>query len=218
MQSIGVLLGVVIFFFKQKTAYEMRISDWSSDVCSSDLGACPAKRGAGRQERAQVLIQLVNVLRTLGGFREFGKSELFPRSWPVPPRGNALRSFGSRTEGERAHPVITRSKNKISIAGQAVTHCLVHEVLAPTVRCCITDSVEDGKALFRLVRAGRSCIMKGKGHRIDSNPVVPLKITASIGKGRVLVARFIGHREEPGRNRTLSKMHEHVSEIGRAHV
>src|SRR3546814_4931323 len=29
--------GVCIFFFKQKTAYEMRISDWSSDVCSSDL-------------------------------------------------------------------------------------------------------------------------------------------------------------------------------------
>src|SRR3546814_6881759 len=28
---------VVIFFFKQKTAYELRISDWSSDVCSSDL-------------------------------------------------------------------------------------------------------------------------------------------------------------------------------------
>src|SRR3546814_5613273 len=35
----------VVYFFKQKTAYEMRISDWSSDVCSSDLlivgvGAC----------------------------------------------------------------------------------------------------------------------------------------------------------------------------------
>src|SRR3546814_8835991 len=29
---------VCCFFFKQKTAYEMRISDWSSDVCSSDLG------------------------------------------------------------------------------------------------------------------------------------------------------------------------------------
>src|SRR3546814_8887701 len=28
----------VLFFFKQKTAYELRISDWSSDVCSSDLG------------------------------------------------------------------------------------------------------------------------------------------------------------------------------------
>src|SRR3546814_1055216 len=31
------LLLWVLFFFKQKTAYEMRISDWSSDVCSSDL-------------------------------------------------------------------------------------------------------------------------------------------------------------------------------------
>src|SRR3546814_3478081 len=31
------LSGVFLFFFKQKTAYEMRISDWSSDVCSSDL-------------------------------------------------------------------------------------------------------------------------------------------------------------------------------------
>src|SRR3546814_14626860 len=29
---------LLFFFFKQKTAYEMRISDWSSDVCSSDLG------------------------------------------------------------------------------------------------------------------------------------------------------------------------------------
>src|SRR3546814_2011900 len=35
---IGVrTLMFLIFFFKQKTAYEMRISDWSSDVCSSDL-------------------------------------------------------------------------------------------------------------------------------------------------------------------------------------
>src|SRR3546814_7197962 len=31
------LYFVLFFFFKQKTAYEMRISDWSSDVCSSDL-------------------------------------------------------------------------------------------------------------------------------------------------------------------------------------
>src|SRR3546814_4736091 len=33
------------FFFKQKTAYEMRISDWSSDVCSSDLAAAAARTG-----------------------------------------------------------------------------------------------------------------------------------------------------------------------------
>src|SRR3546814_1684502 len=35
MSSVFVVLD--FFFFKQKTAYEMRISDWSSDVCSSDL-------------------------------------------------------------------------------------------------------------------------------------------------------------------------------------
>src|SRR3546814_13406300 len=33
---------VYVFVFKQKTAYEMRISDWSSDVCSSDLEGMPA--------------------------------------------------------------------------------------------------------------------------------------------------------------------------------
>src|SRR3546814_887148 len=35
--SCLMLICFVFFFFKQKTAYEMRISDWSSDVCSSDL-------------------------------------------------------------------------------------------------------------------------------------------------------------------------------------
>src|SRR3546814_12912543 len=45
------------FFFKQKTAYEMRISDWSSGVCSSDLGdprsgtGLPAFRAARRRAR-----------------------------------------------------------------------------------------------------------------------------------------------------------------------
>src|SRR3546814_2797772 len=40
-------LCINYFFFKQKTAYEMRISDWSSDVCSSDLD-CPDARGIER--------------------------------------------------------------------------------------------------------------------------------------------------------------------------
>src|SRR3546814_3874295 len=47
---------MVFFFFKQKTAYEMRISDWSSDVCSSDLTdlafdpqGIPAQPAAWRQ-------------------------------------------------------------------------------------------------------------------------------------------------------------------------
>src|SRR3546814_10736489 len=39
MLSVG-LLVFCFFFFKQKTAYEMRISDWSSDVCSFDENEC----------------------------------------------------------------------------------------------------------------------------------------------------------------------------------
>src|SRR3546814_5187871 len=44
---------IFFFFFKQKTAYEMRISDWSSDVCSSDL---PVAIGADRIQRGAVLL------------------------------------------------------------------------------------------------------------------------------------------------------------------
>src|SRR3546814_8170775 len=50
-----VILSVILFFFKQKTAYEMRISDWSSDVCSSDLshasGCRPPDRSACCHDR-----------------------------------------------------------------------------------------------------------------------------------------------------------------------
>src|SRR3546814_5750427 len=42
----------VVFFFKQKTAYEMRISDWSSDVCSSDLPRPAA-------DEARVILQVL---------------------------------------------------------------------------------------------------------------------------------------------------------------
>src|SRR3546814_18783716 len=40
---------IFVFFFKQKTAYEMRISDWSSDVCSSDLRGRIAALGPRRR-------------------------------------------------------------------------------------------------------------------------------------------------------------------------
>src|SRR3546814_18747571 len=44
--KMGGMLLCVFFFFKQKTAYEMRISDWSSDVCSSDLACSNAAKTA----------------------------------------------------------------------------------------------------------------------------------------------------------------------------
>src|SRR3546814_3133372 len=44
MLMLFYIVGIILlfFFFKQKTAYEMRISDWSSDVCSSDLASSAA--------------------------------------------------------------------------------------------------------------------------------------------------------------------------------
>src|SRR3546814_11273896 len=49
--SLMCCVFVLFFFFKQKTAYEMRISDWSSDVCSSDL---MRRRSAGDAEQGVV--------------------------------------------------------------------------------------------------------------------------------------------------------------------
>src|SRR3546814_4183790 len=48
------LLLFVFFFFKQKTAYEMRISDWSSDVCSSDLTSPYCRRAPPRAGREAI--------------------------------------------------------------------------------------------------------------------------------------------------------------------
>src|SRR3546814_4532839 len=56
------LFFVLLFFFKQKTAYEMRISDWSSDVCSSDLFV--ARRAS---EVAEVLEAADKARRETGG-------------------------------------------------------------------------------------------------------------------------------------------------------
>src|SRR3546814_3472017 len=48
---------VLFFFFKQKTAYEMRISDWSSDVCSSDLAVrSPGDRVASQRVHSDRLV------------------------------------------------------------------------------------------------------------------------------------------------------------------
>src|SRR3546814_10369505 len=78
---------LVVFFFKQKTAYEMRISDWSSDVCSSDLvegGKVLAptiefltQRGIPVMGHVGLTPQAVNIL---GGYGVRGKSAEEARS------------------------------------------------------------------------------------------------------------------------------------------
>src|SRR3546814_4177555 len=67
------VLVFLFFFFKQKTAYEMRISDWSSDVCSSDL---PIHESAVRQGLEQPVRYWVPSIATSGIMVYSG--EMFP--------------------------------------------------------------------------------------------------------------------------------------------
>src|SRR3546814_5928165 len=52
------------FFFKQKTAYELRISDWSSDVCSSDLSDSTASVRVSRASRSSASLAIRSVRST----------------------------------------------------------------------------------------------------------------------------------------------------------
>src|SRR3546814_5205600 len=72
------------FFFKQKTAYEMRISDWSSDVCSSDLF-------------------FIIVLTALGYFFTISAPKSFPTDSIISvEQGSGLLELSSRLEEERS--------------------------------------------------------------------------------------------------------------------
>src|SRR3546814_11272189 len=80
---------MVFFFFKQKTAYEMRISDWSSDVCSSDLPFA----SEGQRETIRDELNLndpipVQYVRWLGDFvtGDFGNFYTVSGSRPVGDR------------------------------------------------------------------------------------------------------------------------------------
>src|SRR3546814_4728562 len=77
MSCIGFFMFGLFFFFKQKTEYEMRISDWSSDVCSSDLnllayawtGNVSRRRGEGFTVASGVRPCTDGYINLLGGQR-----------------------------------------------------------------------------------------------------------------------------------------------------
>src|SRR3546814_4471031 len=68
-----------VFFFKQKTAYEMRISDWSSDVCSSDLSTLPDFTGVERGALAGRLLLAPSVQALESAFDAAKYGELPPQ-------------------------------------------------------------------------------------------------------------------------------------------
>src|SRR3546814_11392253 len=87
------------FFFKQKTAYEMRISDWSSDVCSSDLiGRAAACRIPDRSHRSRLRPARRPCPRTLRPFPA-PRCGLRPDPWR---RGAPRRPLGLPSEIGRA--------------------------------------------------------------------------------------------------------------------
>src|SRR3546814_7796859 len=72
--------GVFVFFVKQKTAYEMRMSDWSSDVCSSDLDdavIAPAPPDFARGEFHRIIDQPANGAVGHAGQRLIGLCRLY---------------------------------------------------------------------------------------------------------------------------------------------
>src|SRR3546814_9158012 len=104
------------FFFKQKTAYEMRISDWSSDVCSSDLaidniglegGAVPqdARRDAILVDRHSQRMGQIGVL----GLRHAVAIEDVRRRAPHEPVTRALDPAGGRGTSAGPHPFVQES-------------------------------------------------------------------------------------------------------------
>src|SRR3546814_7875285 len=103
------MFGIVFFFFfKQKTAYEMRISDWSSDVCSSDLDG-EKHRTEDRVDDEADIAQLaqkadLELLLALGlGFiARVGKLGIDCRG-DTPGLQRILDAYGKHPEIGRAH-------------------------------------------------------------------------------------------------------------------
>src|SRR3546814_6409120 len=76
------------FFFKQKTAYEMRISDWSSDVCSSDLdddgaGTARGRHMEGARNDFRYAVDLVDFGNPFGLGAEYGAVVHFLESFAL---------------------------------------------------------------------------------------------------------------------------------------
>src|SRR3546814_428672 len=108
------LLSYLFFFFKQKTAYEMRISDWSSDVCSSDLVVQPEQP----LDRALIQIrrEIAERLEAKGLCLEWNASA---DSQPLPPpQLHALRSILRETVSNAIkHSACTMLRIKLTAQG-----------------------------------------------------------------------------------------------------
>src|SRR3546814_1931065 len=93
-----------VFFFKQKTAYEMRISDWSSDVCSSDLGSLLSEQlfqaapGYVSSEKSPDHLQALLHQRTIDAITQTSDTDL---RFDYPAYAHQLATWELRSEERR---------------------------------------------------------------------------------------------------------------------
>src|SRR3546814_18678071 len=132
-------LLVLVFFFKQKTAYEMRISDWSSDVCSSDLIERHQRREHPTQYRGHSC-----------------RVEPCREQWPNPVCAeNPFRAEGEAQSATR----------RCSVDSAVGLYCRIHVIRqADMALGCLND--DDCRAPRRLpcVRSGTSAVPEAGGY------------------------------------------------------
>src|SRR3546814_4816128 len=110
-------VSLLFFFFKQKTAYEMRISDWSSDVCSSDLvkdQLSPAAQGEP--------FQVPRLMTRIQGELEFADTDVFMEfhDWSLLDHSPKL--------GEREFAIRETARSfEIDLDGKHVTYTFADE-------------------------------------------------------------------------------------------
>src|SRR3546814_360314 len=133
------VMFLFFFFSKQKTAYEMGISDWSSDVCSSDLASPPCARRR----------------RTARRNRPCGRTAARPdgRPWPrktASSGGCAVRGTSGSGQGAAAGPLVCPKPSPDSKPG--CVRCAIHATWQRGAFLCYTLPYVD----FRGVRRGRA--------------------------------------------------------------
>src|SRR3546814_20395307 len=113
---------VCVFFFKQKTAYEMRISDWSSDVCSSDLaeaGRIHARPRATLHPRPdhRFLVGLAHVLKAL----DMARVENVAQPFEHPQDGQILLAADIAAAAQLAAFALGPVHRKSVVSGKCVS-------------------------------------------------------------------------------------------------
>src|SRR3546814_15191468 len=126
------LIVVSVYFFKQKTAYDMRISDWSSDVCSSDLRrgegrAMAARRGDIDRVSKMIAVEIIGLARRDQRMRE-GGDDVVPAH---------VRDAQGRCVVERAHRAADPAESFVA----TMFFARIGEQLHPEA------DAEDGRAL-----------------------------------------------------------------------